>query len=81
MKQSQENTLLKAGDLVKCLISDHQLGFVKGQLYEVTASDKGLGIKSSQGVRVLLVDDKGNLLEASHNVTKHQCPIVLPRGV
>lgn len=81
MRQS----ILNAGDLVKYMGMNAdlgRLGFASNGLYEVKARPDGaLYMQSSIGMQVDLVDKQGELTEFTDSVSKHACPLVLPRGI
>lgn len=77
-----ENLILKHGDFVKALTdvetSSGQLQ--RGQVYLVeTLIDGGLGVSVLTGL-VELVRPNGTLTDACLDVSKHRCPVTLPRG-
>lgn len=79
MKQS----ILKHGDLVKCigltqLTSD--LGFQLDGLYSVATHGPLIMVIGPKG-NVSLTDDDSQFNDHALDFTKHQCPIVLPRGI
>jgi len=81
MKQS----ILTQGDLVKYMGMNPDMGrhgFASGSLYEVKARPDGaLFVQSSIGIQVDVVTAKGELTDVADSVSKHACPLVLPRGL
>ena len=80
MKQS----ILKHGDLVKCIVLTPELdrlGFVLGQFYMVSKDGLGLYVRSMQGLEGIgLVKLDGELTDHADHFAKHSCPVVLPKG-
>jgi hypothetical protein len=77
-----ENLILRRGDFVKALCDvETETGTLqRGQVYLVeTLLDGGLGVSVLSGL-IELVRPNGTLTDACLDVTKHQCPVTLPRG-
>jgi len=78
------NLTLKQGDLVKMTLNNPDLGalnFGTGQLYKVKTLDGGaLGVVSSIGAVIELVDSKGQMTDYAYHFVTHKCPVVLPIG-
>ncbi len=79
------NTFLKQGDLVKYHNETpelNSLGFVLGRVYEVKKDGLGLYVRSSQDLKGIgLVKLDNELTDYADHFSKHNCPVVLPRGL
>lgn len=79
-----DNAILKQGDLVKYHSETphvNALGFVLGQIYEVSKDGLGLYVRpkdDSQGIALVTI--YGELTDATDHFTKVACPVVLSRG-
>lgn len=77
-----ENKILKRGDFVKALCDvDTDTGKLQaGHVYLVEPLiDGGLGVSTLTGL-IELVRPNGTLTDACLDVTKHKCPVSLPKG-
>ena len=79
------NKILKVGDLVKYHNETPELnamGFILGRLYQIERlMGTGLLVIKSVPNRALTIVDGETLTDAADHFSKHQCPIVLPRGL
>lgn len=77
-----QNKTIKQGDIVKYHIrleSISSQGFSLGQFYMVMQDSAGLFVAVNANKVYLTIGDE--LTNNAEHFTKHQCPIVLPKGV